>query len=55
MDSTWQSPNVTGVFIRLRWNEIHLTSLPNPTGVAEVIDANVAVRKRYCRASLVER
>lgn len=24
MDVTWQSPNVTGVFIRLLWNEVHL-------------------------------
>ncbi|HXF04720.1 MAG TPA: hypothetical protein VNM72_04810 [Blastocatellia bacterium] len=24
MDWTWQNPNITGVFIRLRWNEVHL-------------------------------
>lgn len=24
MDSTWQSPHITGVFIRLKWNEVHL-------------------------------
>jgi len=24
MDWTWQQPDITGVFIRLRWNEIHL-------------------------------
>ena len=24
MDATWQQPNITGAFIRLRWNEVHL-------------------------------
>lgn len=24
MDSTWSDPAITGVFIRLRWNEVHL-------------------------------
>jgi hypothetical protein len=24
MDWTWQQPDITGVFIRLRWNEVHL-------------------------------
>jgi len=24
MDWTWQNPNITGVFIYLRWNEVHL-------------------------------
>lgn len=24
MDSTWQNPNITGVFIKIPWNDVHV-------------------------------
>ena len=48
MDWTWQQPDITGVFIRLRWNEVHLgPGLFDWTVLDEQIDKAVQNGKLY--------